>query len=159
MNGKLVGGAIVIAAAVAGAVMYYLQVYAFYQPVSATTEIEVTTVAGTAEPLFVEGFEGVDADSSPLRFRACFTVPVSLATLTETYRIAENAVPLNGPPWFDCYDAAAIGAALASGEAVAFVGTPDIRPGVDRILAVFRDGRGFAWHQLNGSLDAPSAVE
>ena len=75
MNGKLVGGAIVIAAAVAGAVMYYLQVYAFYQPVSATTEIEVTTVAGTAEPLFVEGFEGVDADSWPLRFRACFTVP------------------------------------------------------------------------------------
>jgi hypothetical protein len=159
MNGKIVAGAIVIAAAVAGAVMYYLQVYGFYEPVSATSEIEVTTVGGTPEPLFVEGFEGVDAESSPLRFRACFTVPVSLATLTETYRIAERPVPLIGPPWFDCYDAAAIAAALEAGEAVAFVGTPDIRPGVDRIVAVFRDGRGFAWHQLNGSLDAPSAVD
>lgn len=159
MNGKLVAGAIVLTAAVAGAAMYYLQVYGFYQTVSAISEIEVTTVGGMPEPLLVEDFQGIDADSSPLRYRACFTVPVSLGTLTETYRIAEAAQPLNGPGWFDCYDAAEIGAALAAGDAVAFVGTPEIRPGVDRIVAVFRDGRGFAWHQLNGSLDAPSAVE
>jgi hypothetical protein len=151
LNGKLVGGALVISAAIAGAAMYYLQVYGYYEPVSARTEIEITTVGGTVEPLMIDGFRGIDAESSPLRFRACFTVPVSLGTLTEAYAIAEGAVPLNGPHWFDCYDAAAIGEALQSGEAVAFVGQRDIRPGVDRIIAVFRDGRGFAWHQLNAT--------
>ncbi len=153
MNGKIVAGAIVIAAAVAGVAMYYLQVYGFYEPVSTVTEIEVTTVGGQPEPLPIENFEGIDADSSPLRFRACFTVPVSLGTMTETYEIAEDAVPLNGPGWFDCYDAAAIGAALQAGDAVAFLGTRDIHPGVDRVIAVLRDGRGFAWHQLNGTLE------
>jgi hypothetical protein len=159
VNGKLVSGALVIAAAVAGAAMYYLQVYGYYEPLAAVREIEITTVGGTREPLLIEGFEGIDAASSPLRFRACFVVPVSLDTMTESYQIAADAVPLNGPGWFSCYDAAAVGAALEAGEAVAFLGTRDIHPGVDRIIAVTRDGRGFAWHQLNGSLDAPSRVE
>ncbi len=152
MNGKVVAMSIVSAAAIAGGAIYYLQVYGFYDRVSAQSEIAITAVGGSEEPLLVENFEGIDAASSPLRFRACFTVPVSLGSLTETYRIADDAVPLNGPGWFDCYDAAAIGAALQSGEAVAFVGTRDITPGVDRIIAVMRDGRGFAWHQLNGTL-------
>lgn len=152
MNGKIVGGAIVLSAVVAGAALYYLQVYGFYEPAAARSEIAITAVGGSEEPLLVEDFRGIDAASSPLRFRACFTVPVSLGTLTESYRIAEDAAPLNGPGWFDCYDAAAIGAALEAGDAVAFLGTRDIAPGVDRILAVMRDGRGFAWHQLNGTL-------
>jgi hypothetical protein len=29
---------------------------------------------------------------------------------------------------------------------------PEIHPGVDRVVAVFPDGRAFAWHQLNASL-------
>lgn len=153
MNGKLVGGAIVIVAAIAGAAMYYLQVYAYYEPVAAVREISITTVGGTLEPLLIENFEGIDAESSPLRFRACFTVPVSLGTMTESFEIAEDAVPLNGPGWFSCYDAAEVGAALEAGDAVAFVGEREVHPGVDRILAVMRDGRGFAWHQLNASLE------
>ena len=46
---------------------------------------------------------------------------------------------------------AAIGAALESGEALAFLSEPEIHPGVDRVVAVFPDGRAFAWHQLNDS--------
>ena len=145
-------GTIVGAGAIAGAAMYYLQVYAYYVPVSAPAEITLTSVSGTAEPLPVSDFQGIDAESSPLRYRACFTVPVSLATLTESIVIADDPVPLNGPGWFDCYDAAAVAALLRSGEAVAFLGTAEIHPGVDRIIAIARDGRGFAWHQLNGSL-------
>jgi hypothetical protein len=152
VNGKIVGGVIVAIAAIAGVAMYYLQVHAFYEPVTATGDLAITAVGGTEEPLFVEDFTGIDADSSPLRFRACFTVPVSLGTLTEAYEIVPDAVPLNGPRWFDCYDAAAIGAAIASGDAVAFMGQREVRPGVDRIIAVLRDGRGFAWHQLNETL-------
>lgn len=153
MNGKLVGGGIVIVAAIVGAAVYYLQVYAYYEPVAAVRAISVTTLAGTVEPLLVENFEGIDAESSPLRFRACFTVPVSLGTMTESFEIAEDAAPLNGPGWFSCYDAAEVGAALEAGDAVAFVGEREVRTGVDRLIAVMRDGRGFAWHQLNGSLE------
>jgi hypothetical protein len=36
-----------------------------------------------------------------------------------------------------------------AGEALAFLSEPNIHPGVDRVVAVFPDGRAFAWHQLN----------
>ena len=150
MKGRIAAGVIVLSALATGVAVYYLQVHAFYQPVSARAEITLTSVSGTQEPLPVADFEGIDADSSPIRFRACFTVPVSLATLTESMVIVEDAVPLNGPGWFDCYDAAAVAALLDTGEAVAFLGEREIHPGVDRIVAIARDGRGFAWHQLNG---------
>jgi hypothetical protein len=60
-------------------------------------------------------------------------------------------VPLNAPAAFPCFDAAAIGAALESGEALAFLSEPEIHPGVDRVVAVFADGRAFAWHQLRAA--------
>ena len=49
--------------------------------------------------------------------------------------------------------AAAIGAALETGEAVAFLSQANSHPGVDRVVAVFPDGRAYAWHQLNDSLE------
>lgn len=149
MNGRLVAGALVIAGLVAGVAMYWLQVHAFYQPL-AGAEIRLTPVGGGApQPVAVEGFEGIDSDSSPIRFRACFRLGISLATLTETYAIHPAPVPLVAPGWFSCFDAAAIGAALEAGEAVAFLGEDEVRPGVERIVAVFPDGRAFAWHQLD----------
>jgi hypothetical protein len=148
VNGRIVGGVIVGSALIAGAAIYWLQVYAFYRPVAAVPELGLTTLGGAVEMVPVEDFRAIDADSSPLRFRACFRTTLSLATLTESFRIAADAVPLNGPHWFDCYDAAEVGAALASGDAVAFVGEHEIRSGVDRIVAIARDGRGWAWHQL-----------
>ncbi|NJM82690.1 MAG: histidine kinase [Tabrizicola sp.] len=160
MNGKIVGGGIVLIGAVAGLAMYWLQVYAFYEEVSfhPGQEIMLTPiVGGVPEPILAENITGIDAESSPLRFRACFTTPQSLAMLTETYRIQENAVPLNAPGWFECFDAAAIGAALESGEAIAFLSQAEIRPGVDRVVAVFADGRAYAWHQLNGSEDSAAS--
>jgi hypothetical protein len=32
---------------------------------------------------------------------------------------------------------------------LAFLSQADISKGVDRVVAVFADGRAFAWHQLN----------
>jgi hypothetical protein len=72
--------------------------------------------------------------------------------LTETYRMYERAEPLVAPRGFDCFDAEAIGRALETGEALAFLSEPDIHLGVDRVVAVFGDGRAFAWQQLNGKL-------
>jgi hypothetical protein len=152
VNGKLVAGGIVLTGLVAGIAMYWLQVYAFYAPVSFTPGAEITLVPidGTLpEAIVVENIQGIDAGSSPLRFRACFTTPLTQATLTETYRLYDRPTPLTAPGWFDCFDADAIGEALKRGEALAFLSHSDIARGVDRVVAVFADGRAFAWHQLN----------
>jgi len=152
--GKIAAGFIVIVSLIGGAVLYYTQVYAYYQPAvfQPGAEVLLTPLTGDApEAILVEDVTGIDGESSPIRFRACFTTPLSLAMLTETYRIYDQAEPLNAPGWFDCFDAQAIGAALESGEAVGFLSQADIHPGVDRVAAVFPDGRGYVWHQLNDS--------
>lgn len=150
--GKLLGAAIVITALVAGAAMYYLQVYYFYEPVKATGTDDVqlvSLVSGEPEPVPYDGFEAIDADSSPIRYRACFTTTMSHAMLSQTYESYENAEPLVAPGWFDCFDADAIGAALEDGSALAFLGQRDIHYGIDRIVAITEDGHGYVWHQIN----------
>ncbi|MBC7739152.1 MAG: histidine kinase, partial [Candidatus Saccharibacteria bacterium] len=121
MNGKIVGGFIVLTALLAGGAIYYLQEYAFYTPVNFTPgdEIELTALTGQPEPIPVADLQGIDANSSPLRFRACFTTALDQSTLTEGFKVYDQATPLNGPGWFSCFDAARIGAALESGEAIA----------------------------------------
>ena len=57
--------------------------------------------------------------------------------------------PRNAPGWFDCFDAPAIARDLADGNATAFIGVKNIHFGVDRIVAITQDGRGYAWHELN----------
>lgn len=153
MNGKAVGLILVVSALITGAAVYYLQVYGYYDPVPATApaaEIRLTSVVtGQPEKILVAGFEGIDATSSPLRFRACFTTPVSIAMATESFAVYEAATPLNAPGWFDCFDAARIGGDLEAGRAVAFLSQADITPGIDRVVAIYPDGRAYAWHQLN----------
>lgn len=151
MKGRTVGIILLGAAAVAGAGMYWAQLYAFYQPVQAEVEdVQLTSLfSAQAESVVFENFEGIDADSSPLRYRACYDLTLSLAALTETYVLYDDPVPLKGPGWFDCFDAADVGAALEAGEALAFLGEANVVYGIDRVVAVFRDGRARAWHQIN----------
>jgi len=151
LNGKIVGSFVVVSALIFGAVVYYTQVYAFYDEVSGEeAEVAIVNIAtGAPEPILVEDFEGIDGSSSPIRYRACFTAKMSFAALTETYAPYENPTPLTAPGWFDCFEALAIGEALEAGEAFAFLGQKDIHDGVDRVVAVFPDGRAFAWNQLN----------
>ncbi len=150
--GKFLVGMIVVIAAVAGAAMYYLQVYAFYEEVSATgiDDVQlVSFVSNMPEPIVYEDFRAIDADSSPIRYRACFTTSFSHAMLTETYVGLDNVVPRNAPGWFDCFDATAIAAELEAGTALAFLGGKNVDFGVDRIVVITEDGRGYAWHELN----------
>lgn len=153
MSGKIIAGGIVVLAFVAGIAMYYLQVYYFYEEVDgAAEEISLTLLDGSSEPILAENVRAIDATSSPIRYRACFTTPMSLAMLSETYEVYEAAEPLTGPGWFECYDATEIGTALERGDAVAFLGTREIHHGVDRVVAIFGDGRGYVWHQVNEAL-------
>lgn len=152
MNGKLVGGFIVFVAAIAAAAIYYLQVYAFYEDVSltGTDDVQLTSlVTGKPEPILYEDFKAIDATSSPIRYRACFSTSQSQAMMSETYEPYEAPEPRVAPDWFDCFDAQAIGKALEKGNAIAFLGQANIQYGIDRVVAIFPDGRGYAWHQIN----------
>ncbi|WP_120504668.1 DUF6446 family protein [Sulfitobacter mediterraneus] len=149
MNGKIVGIVIMVSALIAGLGLYYLQIYGFYREVPAA---DVTLVSlGTQEPetIAADGMQAIDADSSPIRFRACFTTDLSLPLLTETYVLVDSATPRNAPGWFDCFDAEALGNEIETGTALTFLGQKNIAYGVDRIVAITDDGRGYVWHELN----------
>lgn len=157
MNGKFVAVGILISAALVGAAIYYLQVYAYYSPIDAhskTADIHLQRVGGdTPDILLVNDFEGIDSESSPLRYRSCFITPTTLEVMTDAYQQYDKPTPLIGPKWFTCFNAEKIGADLESGLAVAFLSEKDIHPGVDRVIAVYPDGRAYGWQQLNESAD------
>lgn len=152
MNGKYLGMFLLATALIGGGAMYYLQVFGFYEDVQATNvdDVQMTSLtSGAPEVILYENFKAIDADSSPLRYRACFETPMSQALLSETFEIYDNPIPTVAPDWFDCFDAAALGADLESGTAIAFLGTFNITYGFDRIVAVTENGQGYVWHQMN----------
>ncbi|WP_293445844.1 DUF6446 family protein [Planktotalea sp.] len=149
--GQFLAGFTVFSALLAGGAMYYLQVYAFYEEVSAQgDDVQlVSLMSGEPEPILFENFQAIDGSSSPIRYRACFTTEMSHALLSVTYVAFENAEPRNAPGWFDCFDAEAIGAELEVGTALTFLSQKNFAYGVDRVVAITEDGRGYVWHELN----------
>ena len=150
MNGKIVGVILLGIAVIAGAAMYYLQVYAFYEDVSGDAGVQLVSLAtGEPEQILFDRFQAIDADSSPIRYRACFETASSLAMLTESYQGLNDVTPRVSPGWFDCFDAEVIAEELEAGTALAFLGQKNINYGVDRIVVITEDGRGYIWHELN----------
>ena len=151
MTARVLLVGLLVTALIAGAALYYLQVYAYYVEVAAEVgKVQMTSVVtGQPEPILFENYKGIDSNSSPIRYRACFTTPLSQAMLTETYLTYTGATPLVAPGWFDCFDAVTIGDAIESGDAIAFMGVKDITYGIDQVVAVFPDGRGYVWQQIN----------
>ncbi len=144
--GKTAALALVASAILAGGGMYYAQEYAFYDRIAdgQMGPLTLDTAAGP-QPLTVTDADGIDSDSSPLRWRMCGTLTDAPADATPY----DGATPLMAPGWFDCFDAAQIGADLTSGAARAYLSQANIRPDVDRILAIYPDGRVFGWHQYD----------
>lgn len=149
VSGKVIAVSMVGFTAVFAAALYYSTVYGYYEP--ATDEkVELTSVVSELpEEIPVDEFQGIDATSSPIKYRACFTTPLSTPLLTETFQILDHAEPRIAPDWFPCFDAAQIGADLQNGTAIAYMGQQNIEYGIDRIVAIYDDGRGFVWHQIN----------
>ena len=152
MMGKILAVILGLSALVAGGAMYYLQVYGFYEDVQSQPGQDVVLMpldGGEPQAIAYGDFQAIDAGSSPIRYRACFQTELDLETLSVTYVAAQGATPRNGPGWFGCYDAAEIGAALEAGDARAYLGVKNVSYGVDRIVAITKDGRGYIWHDLN----------
>lgn len=152
MPAKILISALLLSALVAGVAIYYLQVYAFYEEVTLEDAggVQMQSLAtGLSERVEVTGFEAIDSDSSPLRFRACFDVVVPRDDLSDSFATASDTEPRVAPGWFDCFDAQIIGEAVESGEATVFMGRENIEYGIDRVIAVMPDGRGYSWHEIN----------
>lgn len=142
--GRLIAAALVLAGVLAGAGMYYLQVYGYYDRLEPRIALTVDAADGVRR-LDIADYQGIDSGSSPLRLRECFTVlgqPEGLLPY-------DGADPLNAPGWFGCFDAAAIGADLAAGRARAVLVEGNAPFGFDRVMALYPDGRAFVWPQAN----------
>ena len=149
VSGKLVSSGILAITAAFGIGVYYAQVYGYYETFN-QGDVALTSVkSGNSERIPVSAFEGIDANSSPIRYRACFTTPLSIELLAETFTKVSNPEPRNAPDWFGCFDANQIGKDLESGMAIAYMGEANFEFGIDRIVAIYDDGRGFVWHQIN----------
>ncbi len=151
MMGRIAGLGILLCAVIAGGGLYYLQVYGYYRAVPAEqVVIRLTPLDGGApQVLAVTEVQAIDAHSSPIRFRACFTLAQAATDLAGRFETRAEALPRLAPKWFDCFDAPALTQALQSGAATAYLGEKNIAFGVDRIVAIDAQGRGFVWHDLN----------
>lgn len=147
MLGRILIVALLLSAVVAGGAIYYLQEYAYYERLDGE-QISLTTSDGDVQAFPATAVEAIDANSSPIRYRACFNSAAASPDMS-TYAPYPDAEPLQGPRWFDCYDAQEIGEALEDGRAAAYLSQRDVTYGVDRIVAIDADGRGWVWHQIN----------
>lgn len=146
MNGKWPALALIVAAAGTGIGIWYAQEYAYYDELDPARVTLTAMVAGQPVALSVTDLQAIDATSAPHRWRACFRLTAPLPEGAEPF---PGPTPAYGPNWFDCFDADRIGADLESGAAHAYLAQPEIRPDVDRVIAVYPDGRAYGWHQLN----------
>ncbi len=144
MSGRLVGLGLVGFALVFGAVLAWFQLFAFYER---QRDVAALEIGGVAVP--VAGYDGIDAASSPLKLRGCFRIdPSAVSALPPV----ADAVPLTPPFWFRCFDAGALTRDLHAGVATAYRIGVDEPSGFDRMIAVYPDGRGYLWRQMNGAL-------
>ncbi len=141
MSGKIVAGGLVLFTLIFGGFLWYAQFYAFYDEVNGLTSIEVE---GRTVP--VSDYVGLDGESSGLKLRGCFTVDPSAF---EGVALADAPMPVTPPDWFDCFQTEQLTVDVTSGAAIAYMAQAEDMDGLDRIIAVYPDGRAFMWRQLN----------
>ena len=150
--GKFLAIILVTCGIVAGGGMDYLQVYAYYSTVvpNGTSDVVLTPLDGSdVQAVKYSDFKAIDSNSSPIRYRACFTAQNTADELKALYVSLTDAEPLVAPGWFDCFDAEEIGAAIEAQSATSFLSIENVSYGIDRIVSILDDGRGYAWNRIN----------
>lgn len=143
-SGSLVALVIAATAALGGGVIYYLQNFEHYKPVTGLTEISI----GGAR-FGVSDYDGLDHDGWPMRLRGCFKLSDPEGALAAG-RATARAEPFGAPDWFECWNAAEIDADLKAGRAKAVIAetTGEGEFTRERIVVVYPDGRAFQWRRL-----------
>jgi hypothetical protein len=141
MKGRTLMIGLLAFAALFGAALVWFQLFAYYER---QRGVGALPIGGAAVP--IAGYDGIDAASSPLKLRGCFRIDLAaVAGLAP----AADATPLTAPFWFRCFQAGVLARDLAAGAATAYRIARDSPAGFDLMLAVYPDGRGYLWRQLN----------
>lgn len=139
-NLMIVGGVLLAAFTAA---LWYFQFHAFYDDLPQ----EPLLVQGTEYP--VTAWQGTDASSSPLKRRICVRFDsATVARIAADHLVVPDAEPLVAPEWFDCFNAKQITRDIAAGKARAYMMGSSAFDGVDELIAIYPDGRGFVWREL-----------
>lgn len=149
MSGRKVMIALLGFCVIFGAALWYFQTRAYYEEVTGVTEV---MAYGDAFP--VTEYRGIDATTSPLKFRACFTVDWDYWPSDE---FKDVALPLTAPDWFDCFDAKEIADDIQAGTATAILADENEIFGFSAYIAQYEDGRAFMWRQINACGEAAFA--
>ncbi|GHA55128.1 hypothetical protein GCM10008927_21250 [Amylibacter ulvae] len=141
MRGTVLIGGILAVAGAMGAGLWYSQNYAYYKTVDGVTSV---TAYGDAFP--VSDYRGIDADTSPLKMRACFTVDWDYFPTDE---FKDVVTPLKPPRWFDCFNAKQIADDIANDNATTILSDENVPFGFNTYIAQYPDGRAYMWRQIN----------
>ncbi len=141
MSGKILVITLLSFSLVFGFILYYFQVFSYYSKVEGLDHIFVD-----GKKINVEQYYGLDSSISGLKLRGCFKVNVEDFKSFKTYK---KATPLQAPFWFNCFDNEKIQKSLENNNASAFLAKENELDGIDRIVAIYSDGRGYQWRQLN----------
>ena len=121
--------------------LFYFQNYAYYD----LTDIRQNISLGNKRHK-IFNYKGIESESSGLKLRECFVID-SLGDIDlPTY---ETPTPLTAPFWFKCFNAEEITKDLEKGKASAFLLKKEEFDGIDKVIAVYPDGRSYLWRQLN----------
>jgi hypothetical protein len=127
------------------AALVWFQFFAYYERQSG---VEALRIDGAMVP--VADYDGIDASTSPLKMRGCFRMdPAAVSGLAP----ATDATPLVAPFWLRCFDAGRLTDDLAAGRATAYRIGHDDPAGFDTLIALYPDGEGYLWRQLNGEFE------
>ena len=141
MNGKrfiflFLGGVVVFTVA-----LFYFQNFAYYE----SKDIRQNIFFGNKR-YEISNYQGIDSKSSGLKLRECFVLDSVDNLDLPKY---EKPTPLTAPFWFECFDAEKITKDLEDGKASAFLSRMEEFDGIDNVIALYPDGRGYRWRQLN----------
>lgn len=148
-SGKLLMKGLLTFCVIFGIALWYYQTRAYYEEVTDVTEINAY-----GDPWPVANYRGINADTSPLKLRACFEVDWDYAPSVEFRDVAE---PLVAPSWFDCFDAEQITLDILNEKATAILVAENEVYGFSRYVAHYEDGRAFMWRQINACGEASFA--
>ena len=141
MSGKIMAGGLVVFTIIFGAFLWYAQFYAYYNEVNGLPSVDVA-----GRTVMVQDYQGLDGESSGLKLRGCFKVnPADF----EGVAVAEAPMPVTPPDWFTCFDVEQLTSDVESGAASAYMAAKEDMDGLDRVIAVYPDGRAYMWRQLN----------
>jgi hypothetical protein len=153
LNGKVIVALLVFPAIFAGVALFYLQIFSFYEEVVPNGKTDISILLRQnelPEVINYSNFRAISSDSSPIRYRACFDTAEDLEALSKIYLVYEDAVPKIAPYWFDCFDAKKLGSALKDRDyGQVFLSKKNIVYGIDRVVAILANGKGYVWHEIN----------